>query len=339
MPFSPVSVDLKGERISSKFGEMRDGCPHKGIDITSSKQKQIFTAGVFGTVGRPTGTGDWGTITVHPLHAPSDRIQYLHCSSIAVSPGQRVVPWSVLGTTGDTAPPNTGITGIHLHLHVETSGTGPSCWKDRFFVDPEKYPTPDAFRGQWRNQYSQQQGPLYVEYDNTLVIQNSLTKGRAGFARATVKASAQGCTWVFHFGWELNVVAHELNGTLGVTSRNGTQNRPVSCGITGGWQAVDGEGHLKLESASTMSIVGNGPINGVYNRVSSFAPTSPVLEPLISPEDGLPFLATTKSEIGGDFDFFEQLTSQDIFEAQFEKRYLMSASNADRDLYFGALSR
>src|SRR5437867_1921699 len=105
MGFSPEVVSLFGERISGVFGEPRpNGCPHKGMDITSSGVPTLFTPGVFGRVAAPVG-GDWGTITVEPYSHPTTRIQYLHCSSIAVGLGDIVAPWSLIGATGATAPP------------------------------------------------------------------------------------------------------------------------------------------------------------------------------------------------------------------------------------------
>ncbi|MEO0774516.1 MAG: hypothetical protein AAFZ04_15205 [Pseudomonadota bacterium] len=336
MGFTPSSLDLQGERVSEAFGTIRaNGCPHKGIDVTSSRKPKTFSAGVFGVVGAPVG-GKWGTVTVHPLHARSDRIQYLHCSSIIVQTGQNVVPWSVLGTTGDVAPPDSGITGIHLHLQVQKPGAGRACWNNRLFVDPATYPTPDMFRGTWRNQYANQQGPLYVEYENTLNISSSATIGEAGTAQMVARASASGCTWVFRFRWKLFVTARNLNGTLSVATRNGTQNRPVACGIPGGWTAQDGTADLRLDSQTLLSVVQQGPINGSYHKVSSAVEDWDSQIDLMSVEADTPHVQISSEMSKANAYFFDQLRSLSDLAAAFETDLIKRGDPDEIAIYFGA---
>ncbi len=150
MGFRPDVVGLSGERITSTFEEPRPSvnCPHKGIDISSSKKAKAFTAGVFGKVSKPLG-GTYGTVTVRPFSEPHTLIQYLHCSKISVKAGDVVAPWTTLGMTGKKAA-----TEYHLHIHVWRPGKSKhACWKsgalERNFVDPESFPMLDVGKGTW----------------------------------------------------------------------------------------------------------------------------------------------------------------------------------------------
>jgi murein DD-endopeptidase MepM/ murein hydrolase activator NlpD len=166
--FGPDIVGLVGERISGKFFEDRpDGCPHKGIDITSSQRALPFLAGVYGVVGEPVG-GPWGTVTINPFSSPKTRIQYLHSSKILVSPGERVTPWTPLGYTGQQVPPGHPIPGFHLHLQVEEPGEGTvTCWNKRNFVNPEQWAIEDTLAGMWFYSDQQQDNDLTI-YRNAL---------------------------------------------------------------------------------------------------------------------------------------------------------------------------
>jgi hypothetical protein len=86
MGFSPDVVGLGGERISGVYNEPRptEPCPfHRGM-VTSSLTPKPFSAGIYGRVVAPLATG-WGTV--------------------AVSIGDAVAPWTILGRTGNTVPP------------------------------------------------------------------------------------------------------------------------------------------------------------------------------------------------------------------------------------------
>lgn len=135
--------------VTSKFGKLRKGCPHKGTDFGSARRPMEFKAGIYGKV---IGTNwNYGTITVTPFHSPDCRVQYLHCSEFRVTEGDLVQPWTIIGVTGDTAPPGTDITGVHLHLQVETPGQPTNlCWGDRNFTDPEKWNITNPLIGEWR---------------------------------------------------------------------------------------------------------------------------------------------------------------------------------------------
>ena len=152
MGFTPSHIGLGGEQITSRFNERRRGTSneyHIGIDISSSRRARPFRAGVYGTVVPKLG-GRWGTITVVPFHNQKSSIQYLHCSSIAVKVGEIVAPWTVLGTTGDRAPPDSGVTGYHLHLHVIESQGSPlhDSWPQNF-VDPTSWDLGNPLVGRW----------------------------------------------------------------------------------------------------------------------------------------------------------------------------------------------
>lgn len=141
--FTVAKVGL--DKITSPFGELRDGCPHKGTDFGSSGKEKDFKAGVKGKVIAPNG-GDWGTIAIKPDHDSTVTIQYLHCSSIAVKVGDKVTKDTVLGKTGKKAPAGTNISGIHLHLQVfKNEDPAHECWDTpgRNFIDPETWDTGD----------------------------------------------------------------------------------------------------------------------------------------------------------------------------------------------------
>lgn len=149
MGFTPELVGLAGESINHPFREARASGPHKGIDITSSKTPRSFKAGVFGRVVAPTNT-EWGTISVQPFNRPECLIQFLHCSSYNVGVGSLIAPWTILGQTGDTAPPGSGVEGIHLHIQViEPGAPTDSAW-DRNYVDPAAWDLGAAESGTWQ---------------------------------------------------------------------------------------------------------------------------------------------------------------------------------------------
>ena len=157
MGFSPSNVGLRGERITSMFGVSRPSTKNKyhiGIDISSSRRARAFRAGVYGTVVIPNG-GRWGTVTVVPFHDQTSAVQYLHCSSINVSPNKLVAPWTNLGMTGTKAPPGSGITGYHLHLHVIDSGSQRLHPEWKFnYVDPVVWTISNPIIGHWSGRWS-----------------------------------------------------------------------------------------------------------------------------------------------------------------------------------------
>lgn len=152
MGLTKDTLGLPRERQSADFLEPRP-CPHKGIDITSSNSPKPFKSGVFGTVTSPIG-GKWGTISVRPFDNPRATIQYIHCSSSNVQPGDFVAPWTTIGVTGNKVDSNVSKpVPIHLHVHVEAPYLASyfTCWKGRSFTDPNTFPTPDYFAGTWFN--------------------------------------------------------------------------------------------------------------------------------------------------------------------------------------------
>jgi murein DD-endopeptidase MepM/ murein hydrolase activator NlpD len=146
--FSPSSLGL--DNVTSKYGVMRDGCPHRGTDFGSSSTKKPFKAGVNGRVVEKNG-GIWGTITIIPDHNKEFYIQYLHCSKINVKVGDSVTKDTIIGQTGEVGPVGR-VNGIHLHLQIwKVEQPKYSCWnsneKDilpkniliRNFYDPETW--------------------------------------------------------------------------------------------------------------------------------------------------------------------------------------------------------
>ncbi|SDB60859.1 hypothetical protein SAMN03159422_02399 [Agrobacterium fabrum] len=161
---------LFGERISGSFREPRPNRPpHRGMDVSSSMTHKNFTAGVFGQVIDPQG-GPWGTITVRPFNEPSTIIQYLHCFDFKVGRGDLVAPWTIIGSTGDTAPPGTNITGIHLHVHLIQPGTPTDPGWSQNYVDPATWSRGTPGQGQWRQNAQGYEGTIKFTSERTLHI-------------------------------------------------------------------------------------------------------------------------------------------------------------------------
>jgi hypothetical protein len=205
MGFSPDTVGLSGETVSGTFEEPRpDGCPHRGLDITSSQTPKPFQAGIYGVVIPPINTA-FGTIAVRPFGDLSAIVQYLHCSTSKVGIGDSVAPWTVLGTTGETAPPGTGITGIHLHIQVILPGTPRhSCW-DRNYVDPASWESHFSIAGTWATRVSGAGGVA-----DTQITLNGDSLGSTG--NVINIASFNNPPAVMRYKGSLAVVARSQNG-------------------------------------------------------------------------------------------------------------------------------
>jgi hypothetical protein len=210
MGFSPTLVGLTGERVNHPFLEPRGDCPHRGIDITSSGTHKNFCAGIFGRVVPPLHTG-WGTIAVNPFHDVQAIVQFLHSSSIAVSIGEFVAPWTILGRTGDTAPPGSGVSGIHLHVQVVRPGTpAQECW-DRNYVDPETWPIVSpiiAHNWHWQG----------TDVSCTLSINTDDAKGKIGqlahIAIYNWSAGGKRCFAQVERTWNVIATGRDKNGIL-----------------------------------------------------------------------------------------------------------------------------
>jgi hypothetical protein len=151
MGFNPSLVGLAGERVSGTFMEPRPGgCPHKGLDISSSGTQKRYAAGIYGKVILPDPNfSQWCTIAIQPFNDPTATVQYWHSSSSLVAPGDTVAPWSFLGTTGNCSP-----TPVPIHLHIQVCFARPPhypCWGGRDFVDPATWDTTSMLLGPWSN--------------------------------------------------------------------------------------------------------------------------------------------------------------------------------------------
>ncbi|HCC06963.1 MAG TPA: hypothetical protein DEP72_02175 [Clostridiales bacterium] len=105
-------------RITSRFGEQRDGHSHQGIDIANDTGTSIYAAGN-GTISE-TGydAGGYGNY-IKIKHSNGFETLYGHLSKIKVSEGQKVTKESKIGLMGNTGRS----TGSHLHLEVIKNGT------------------------------------------------------------------------------------------------------------------------------------------------------------------------------------------------------------------------
>jgi murein DD-endopeptidase MepM/ murein hydrolase activator NlpD len=109
----PVSKPV----ISGRFGEIRPDGPHKGTDYAVPIGTPIRVV----ASGRVVAAGDSGGasgVFVKVSHSGGQESQYLHLSEVAVTAGDRVLPGTIIGQSGNTGRS----TGPHLHLHFRIGG-------------------------------------------------------------------------------------------------------------------------------------------------------------------------------------------------------------------------
>lgn len=115
-------------RVTSDFGSRPSPTAgassyHKGIDIGAPYGSDIVAAAdgvVFTTAYQPNGAGNYTVIS----HGGGLYTVYMHCSSLAVSPGQKVKRGQTIAYVGST-----GIsTGNHLHFGVQLNGSYVNPW-------------------------------------------------------------------------------------------------------------------------------------------------------------------------------------------------------------------
>lgn len=116
------------QRITSDFGYRTSPTAgassyHKGIDIGAPYGSNIVAAAdgtVFNVAYQPNGAGNYVVVS----HGGGIYTVYMHCSSVAVSAGQKVSKGQVIAYVGST-----GIsTGNHLHFGVQVNGSYVSPW-------------------------------------------------------------------------------------------------------------------------------------------------------------------------------------------------------------------
>ena len=213
-----------------------------------------------------------GTITVNPLSSPETRIQYLHCSSIDVVVGQTVYPWTFIGVTGDTAPPDTGITGIHLHLQVQEPGSGGEpCWNGRAFTNPETFPTPDLMRGTWRNVSSGMVGSISYETETIFRISGSDVGASGSGTRQSIFTKPNGFRCVARARWgQVRNTSQQQDGAVQITVSAPSCQIDRSCGRLVRCIPDAATGYLRLKSTNLLSVSGNYDLTrvGAYSRVA-----------------------------------------------------------------------
>lgn len=115
-------------RVTSDFGSRPSPTAgassyHKGIDIGAPYGADIVSAAdgvVFTTAYQANGAGNYTVIS----HGGGLYTVYMHCSSLAVSPGQKVKRGQTIAYVGST-----GIsTGNHLHFGVQLNGSYVNPW-------------------------------------------------------------------------------------------------------------------------------------------------------------------------------------------------------------------
>ncbi|MCX5757166.1 MAG: M23 family metallopeptidase [Candidatus Hydrogenedentes bacterium] len=120
---SIVPLDVATYRISSHYG-MRNGRPHKGVDLNVPKGTPVLAAAdgivLFAGKGR-----DFGRI-VKLCHANGTETWYAHLKSFRVGERDRVRQGERIGRVGKSG----NATGPHLHYEVHVKGQP---------VNPEPY--------------------------------------------------------------------------------------------------------------------------------------------------------------------------------------------------------
>ncbi|MDV4169690.1 M23 family metallopeptidase [Rhodovulum sp. FJ3] len=249
---TPFEVGLAGMGgISARFGEMRNGCPHKGLDIRSSGTPTPFTAGIFGKVVFVGGA--YGTVAVRPRDGSATWVQYLHCSDTSVVVGDDVYPWTVLGKTGDTAPPGTNISGIHLHIQVQVPGSGQTCWatssgNPRNFADPQTYATRNFIDGTWSTtRHYSAPGGQFVETDELRIFSSEI-KGVSFFhtRRRELTILQTGCKLTAEFAWVPRITGFSGNKVLFSAPAGTASLTQDTCGLNWKPSADAGSGDLEL---------------------------------------------------------------------------------------------
>ena len=122
VPHSTASAGSKmfiwpvgGGKVSSPYG-YRGGKPHKGLDIAAPYGTPIY-AGASGTVVSSGWYAGYGKQILID-HGGGVVTRYAHCSSLAVSAGEKVIQGQYIGGIGSTG----NSTGNHLHFEVLVNG-------------------------------------------------------------------------------------------------------------------------------------------------------------------------------------------------------------------------
>lgn len=106
----------RGYKISSQFGEQRNGYTHKGIDLAvpaNTKYGSDVSGTVLSTGYEKNGYGNYVIIK----DAQGNKHTYGHFNSIGVKEGQEIKRGDILGLTGSTGRSS----GPHVHWDVTTS--------------------------------------------------------------------------------------------------------------------------------------------------------------------------------------------------------------------------
>ncbi|HBY19702.1 MAG TPA: hypothetical protein DEG71_01595, partial [Clostridiales bacterium] len=99
--------------ITSRFGELRDGHTHQGIDIANDEGTSIYSVGTGKVLTVGYDAGGYGNY-VKITHSNGYETLYGHLSKIMVSEGDSVTKKDKIGLMGNTGRS----TGSHLHLEV-----------------------------------------------------------------------------------------------------------------------------------------------------------------------------------------------------------------------------
>lgn len=287
MPFTTAVLGMRG-RVTAHFGEDRDGCPHKGLDVGFQNVAETYTAGVWGRVAPPE-QSEYATITVIPFHAPSCKIQYLHSSRRDVSVGEIVAPWTILGMTGSVAPSNRPVSGIHLHLQVnDPEGQSVECWDGRSFSNPELWDTGNPAAGLWIAANEGQVGQEHISRESRLQLHGDQIGDRATLRlRDHYTRAENGCWLTQEASVPMLVIGREGNQFIVQTDGEATCTQSSNC-RQGTCSVRPTRGALTFHDEKRLRFVGGA----IYDRANKSADfnkmkSSDLSYPKYSPRDTL----------------------------------------------------
>jgi murein DD-endopeptidase MepM/ murein hydrolase activator NlpD len=111
---STSSTSPTSYKISSQFGESREGHKHQGIDIAMGENTPIssYTDGIVSNIDE-SGKGNAGKY-IEVTDENGNKIQYMHLNSIDVRKGDSISTGQIIGKSGNTGHS----TGPHLHVQA-----------------------------------------------------------------------------------------------------------------------------------------------------------------------------------------------------------------------------
>ena len=249
--------------------------------------------------------GKWGAITVVPFHNQRSSVQYLHCSSISVKNNQLVAPWTVLGRTGTKAPPESGVTGYHLHLHVINPGVPRRPTWPLNYVDPTTWPIRNPLIGQWSAKRTIPRHGYTREKTETWTFLDDAEGARVVYESAS-EDRIHGSTCVYRSEHQfIGKITSRRGNYLGIRFPKGQCSISTNCDKHIPCTANGSSGKVRLINSQTLRVIGNVEFDLKKDKVQSLDNIASLLGPasvesgetaIFSAEDS-PFPKSSESDI------------------------------------------